>query len=622
MFEDPNSNLEDLSQQDLFTSTPVEMGNAKKTSYVIQGGFPTGAQKLPMNEFYGALKVPDNLQASDFHEMLKETFASVKLVSGAKNSQDAQEKIESFVKIRFNNLESDHFKSLSQSVQKKIRLKEMWEYDEFVVWCNRRTQTVENKNQSGLIGNSIEEDELPSAQRSQRSSLPDLSKIDYRQENLDIRQENVSLRQENSSFRTENAKFRAENNNLRDDIKALNLEIERLKISNDKSKDEQFDTNCDLLSQIGNVQAATTSVEPILSIVNSLNESVVRLASSFKTLESNAAMNRVTKPEQSFAELLSDLPGKIHIYCDIAFQDFITKSKAGQFLETLKKSKEVVFITPQDNNLVSFASAVPKDLKTENQSAILIYKHGSSTGSFELDKAHVQTASTLGCLALKQIKKAYKEMSVITLCTTGSEKDVELAIMMEEGLSRETVADITLFLNNKDPVLGTVQAPLCPKIWSFLKAMEVNHKDLVISSGVRCPNCQLLCPAAKCLASVEANETTGSEENDVDDKAPEMKFQGSRKTPQGFQQAPKKKKETQPVCCFCGKLSENHEPANSYCTMPTSKCTICYPVLQNHYECAHTVKSREAKSVMCNRWGADFKFVNSVKNAFKKPSRK
>ena len=78
MFEDPNSNLEDLSQQDLFTSTPVEMGNAKKTSYVIQGGFPTGAQKLPTNEFYGALKVPGNLQPSDFHEMLKQTFASVK----------------------------------------------------------------------------------------------------------------------------------------------------------------------------------------------------------------------------------------------------------------------------------------------------------------------------------------------------------------------------------------------------------------------------------------------------------------------------------------------------------------------------------------------------------------
>ena len=268
--------------------------------------------------------------------------------------------------------------------------------------------------------------------------------------------------------------------------------------------------------------------------------------------------------------------------------------------------------------------------------AILIFEPAKSTGMTEIDKTMAESSLNLAKIAMKQIRKCFQEITLISLPVEGTEKDKLYSIALEEGLKREMV-EINLTLLNVDRPKDSV----CPLTYGIFKAIEGVTEDIV-SPETRCKECSLSCPSDGCLALridlsdhrqpslplTKRNAQASTEETitvmDVEPTQYSYDLQeqnvverkdynsGSINPFQPSQSRLKEKRNR--ICFFCGNMSENHSPPNTVCPVPKLyRCTICLPAVKNHYEGAHTVVADWAKAAMRKKWGADFRFVKNLR---------
>ena len=333
------------TQPDLDSQPNLSLEMGKNTSYVIVGGIPLGLKKLTQNEFYGDVVVPDNIQASHFHQMLRDGLSSVTSIEGAKDHQVAETIIGSLLISRFKSQNEAPWTKLSESVKQKLLAKSSWTYPEFVKWCERRgskepssTEAVHlNNTEPSVIatfklGNEgtsfvIEEgdiadniDPLTPAPAALLSILPQLLNS------------NKSLRDENTKIRQENANLRQENKDLREQVKAA-------KENADEARKELFDANTTLASQRNNVNEAGKSLEPIVDMISKINTKISELATN-----ANKFPLKETRPK-SIAELFDALPESIHIFCSAHIQNLlVSRDVTGPILEGLKEVGKIIFL--------------------------------------------------------------------------------------------------------------------------------------------------------------------------------------------------------------------------------------------------------------------------------------
>ena len=627
MYESSQSQLDSQTDffKDLSQVEDPDMGK-KNTSYLVIGGLPKGIKEGVQNEFYGNILVPGMIQASHFHTMLSDTFSKLTSMEGAKDKNEAEMKISSLLLTRFKDREDETWVKLSGSVKKNLLENRSWTYSEFENWVERRKP---KPNTSQKDASFRMEDEgckstskiVASFQIGEKGQAFFLSDKDITEDLDDNTPAPAALLKilpqlidSNSNLREENATIRKENSNLREELKQVKKDLVT-------AKDDLFTANTDLISQATNTKEVGKTLEPLIEMIGKLNTQVTELATSTSRMYAE-------KPKcRSLLELLENF-SKIYFFCSKRIQDELLKrGVTGPILDGLQEYKRIIFINPSTDGFQGFLSSIPDEAKAKQEGyAILMYEPNKSTGVHEYDKLQASSSLQLAKVAMKQIKKSFANTTIISLPANDSKQDNHFSIVLEEGLKKD-FSDSSLILLNLEPA----NVSLCPLTFSTFKAIGDTLPDTILTQIPKCGICTLLCPPTGCLnlreppkeenESIEIVEEISNKQsgNDKPHNNQEEDFNFVKPSFSQFSQFSLQKKPRQEnykkksLCVFCGMLSENHNPPNKLCSFSKSiTCNICLPSVQHHHEQAHTVQKPWARTVMCRRWGADFRFVTNI----------